>query len=376
MAPVDKQHFDITIIGAGVIGLAVAEELSRRFKDVLLLEKNDSHGQETSSRNSEVIHAGIYYPERSLKASLCVEGRKLLYEACEKRDIPFRRTGKLIVATKPEEEGVLEALLGKAQLNGVDDLLLLSGRVVHSLEPEVIASAGLLSPSTGIIDSHRLMRSLLVGAEESGATIVFRSCVTAARFDGIRYDLEVNGGEYRVSTRVVINSAGLQSDRVAALAGIDIDREGYRLKLCKGSYFSASPPPRIRHLVYPVPTPKHEGLGVHATIDLGGRVRFGPDVEYVDGIDYRADEGKRDAFHESILTYLPFLAKESLSPDMCGIRPKLQGPGEDVRDFVISEENRLGLPGWVNLVGIESPGLTACMAIAKRVSNLVQQIMG
>jgi len=376
MAPVDKHRFDITIIGAGVIGLAVAEELSRRFKDVLLLEKNDSHGQETSSRNSEVIHAGIYYPEGSLKASLCVEGRKLLYEACEKRDIPFRRTGKLIVATKPEEEGALEALLGKAQLNGVDDLLLLSGRVVHSLEQEVIASAGLLSPSTGIIDSHRLMRSLLVGAAQQGVTTALRSCVTAARFDGVLYDLEVNGGEYRVSTRVVVNSAGLQSDRVAALAGIDVDREGYRLKLCKGNYFSASPPPRIRHLVYPVPTPKHEGLGVHATIDLGGRVRFGPDVEYVDGIDYRVDEGKRDAFHESILTYLPFLAKESLSPDMCGIRPKLQGPGEDVRDFVISEESRLGFPGWVNLVGIESPGLTACMAIAKRVSNLVQQVMG
>jgi len=376
MAPVDKQHFDITIIGAGVIGLAVAEELSRRFKNVLLLEKNDSYGQETSSRNSEVIHAGIYYPEGSLKASLCVEGRKLLYETCEKRDIPFRRTGKLIVATKPEEEEALASLLGKAQLNGVDDLLLLSGRVIHSLEPEVFAEAGLLSPSTGIIDSHRLMRALLVGAMENGATTVFRSCVTAAQFDGVRYDLEVNGGEYHVSTRVVVNSAGLHSDRVAALAGIDIDRERYRLKLCKGSYFSASPPPRIRHLVYPVPMPKHEGLGVHATIDLGGRVRFGPDVEYVDGIDYRVDEGKREAFHESILTYLPLLAKESLSPDMCGIRPKLQGPGEDIRDFVICEESRLGLPGWVNLMGIESPGLTASMAIAKQVSNLVLQVMG
>ena len=184
--------------------------------------------------------------------------------------------------------------------------------------------------------------------------------------DGSRYDLEVNNGEYRVSSRVVVNSAGLQSDRLAALPGIDIDREGYRLKLCKGSYFSASPPPRLRHLVYPVPTPKHEGLGVHATIDLGGRVRFGPDVEYVDIIDYRVDEGKRDAFHESILTYLPLLAKESLNPDMSGIRPKLQGPGEDIRDFVIREESRLGLPGWVNLIGIESPGLTACLAIAKQ----------
>jgi len=376
MTSVETHHFDITVIGAGVVGLAVAEELSGRFEHVLLLEKNESHGHETSSRNSEVIHAGIYYPEGSLKASLCVEGRRLLYEACEKRGIPHKRVGKLIVATNPDEEDFLQALLWKAQINGVDDLLLLSGRVVHSLEPDVVASAGLLSPSTGIIDSHSLMRSLLAGSTGNGVTAVFRSAVTGARFDGSRHDLEVNNGEYRVSSRVVVNSAGLQSDRLAALPGIDIDREGYRLKLCKGSYFSASPPPRLRHLVYPVPTPKHEGLGVHATIDLGGRVRFGPDVQYVDGIDYRVDETKRDAFHESILTYLPLLAKESLNPDMSGIRPKLQGPGEDIRDFVIQEESRLGLPGWVNLIGIESPGLTACLAIARQVATFVRHAMG
>ncbi len=372
----ETHPFDITVIGAGVVGLAVAEELSRRCRNILLLEKNDSHGQETSSRNSEVIHAGIYYPEGSLKARLCIEGRKLLYEACEKRGIPHRRTGKLIVATNAGEEEALHGLLGKAHANGVDDMLMLSGRVVNSLEPEVFASAGLLSPSTGIIDSHSLMRALLIGAMGNGVTAVFRSCVTAAHYDGVRHDLEINGGESRVASRIVINSAGLQSDRVAALPGIDVDIEGYRLKLCKGSYFTASPPPRIRHLVYPVPTPKHEGLGVHATIDLGGRVRFGPDVEYVDAPDYRVDETKRDAFFESIATYLPMLPRESLHPDMCGIRPKLQGPGEEIRDFVISEESRLGLPGWVNLVGIESPGLTACMAIAKRVSELIRQIMG
>jgi L-2-hydroxyglutarate oxidase LhgO len=375
MTPMEIHPFNITIIGAGVVGLAIAEELSRHFDSILLLEKNESQGQETSSRNSEVIHAGIYYPEGSLKASLCVEGRKLLYEACEKRGIPHKRIGKLIVATNPAEEEALLELQAKAQNNGVDDLLFLSGRVVHSLEPDVIASAGLLSPSTGIIDSHSLMRALLAGSTGNGVTAVFRSAVTGARFDGSRYDLEVNNGEYRVSSRIVVNSAGLQSDRMAGLPGIDIDRAGYRLKLCKGSYFSASPPPRLRHLVYPVPTPKHEGLGVHATIDLGGRVRFGPDVEYVDVIDYRVDEGKRDAFHASILTYLPLLAKESLNPDMCGIRPKLQGPGEDIRDFVIQEESRLGLPGWVNLIGIESPGLTACLAIAKKVAHLIEPLM-
>jgi L-2-hydroxyglutarate oxidase LhgO len=371
----EHHSFDITIIGAGVVGLAIAEELSRHFKEILLLEKNESQGQETSSRNSEVIHAGIYYPAGSLKASLCLEGNKLLYDACEKRGIPHRRIGKLIVATSPDEEEALWALQGKAERNGVDDLLRLSGKVIRSLEPSVFATSGLLSPSTGIIDSHSLMRSLLVGATENGVTAVFRSCLTAVQFDGDRYDLEINGGEYRVASRVVVNSAGLQSDRVAAMTGIDLERERYRLKPCKGSYFSMSPSPGIRHLVYPVPAPKHEGLGVHATIDLGGRVRFGPDVEYVENIDYLVDEGKRDAFYESILKYLPGISRESLSPDMCGIRPKLQGPGEDIRDFVIQEEGRLGLPRWVNLIGIESPGLTACIAIARHVAAAVGQAM-
>ncbi len=371
-----KRHsFDITVIGAGVVGLAITEELSRHFRNILLLEKNESHGQETSSRNSEVIHAGIYYPAGSLKASLCLEGKRLLYDACEKRGIPHRRIGKLIVATSPDEEEALWALQGKAEQNGVDDLLRLSDKVVRSLEPSVFATSGLLSPSTGIIDSHSLMRALLVGTTDNGVTAVFRSCLTAVQFDGNRYDLEINGGEYRVASRVVVNSAGLQSDRVAAMAGIDLERERYRLKPCKGSYFSISPSPGLRHLVYPVPAPKHEGLGVHATIDMGGRVRFGPDVEYVESIDYRVDEGKGDAFYESILKYLPGITRESLSPDMCGIRPKLQGPGEDIRDFVIQEENRLGLPRWVNLIGIESPGLTACLAIARHVADIVRQAM-
>jgi L-2-hydroxyglutarate oxidase LhgO len=371
----ERHRFDITIIGAGAVGLAIAEELSSRHRNILLVEKNEGHGQETSSRNSEVIHAGIYYPDGSLKASLCVEGRKLLYEVCRRREIPHRQIGKIIVATRADEEEALQALQRKAERNGVDDLLWLSGRVVRSLEPEVFATAGLLSPSTGIIDSHSLMRALLIGASGNGVTCVFRSRVTGAHYDGDRHELEINDGESRVASRVVINSAGLQSDCVAALPGIDVDLEGYRLKLCKGSYFSASPPPRIRHLVYPAPPPRHEGLGVHATLDLGGRVRFGPDVEYIDAIDYGVDEGKGDAFYESILTYLPGIRRESLNPDMCGIRPKLQGPGEDIRDFVIQEESRLGLPGWINLIGIESPGLTACIAIARHVARLVEQAL-
>ncbi len=371
----ERLNFNITIIGAGVVGLAIAEALASRYPGVLLIERNTGPGEETSSRNSEVIHAGLYYPDDSLKASLCLEGRRMLYDRCDRRGIPFRRIGKIVVSTEESEEAVLQELSRKGERNGVDDLLMLSGRVVRSLEPDVLATAGMLSPSTGIIDSHRLMQSFLAGAWEGGARVAFRSGVTAIDRNGSGYELDINDGEYRVRSRIVVNSAGLQSDHIAAMAGIDIDREAYRLKLCKGSYFYASPAPKLRHLVYPVPTPRHEGLGVHATLDLGGRVRFGPDVEYVTGIGYSVDESKGDAFHAAIQRYLPFLGRECLHPDLSGIRPKLQGPGEEVRDFVIREESRLGLAGWVNLIGIESPGLTASPAIANRVAELVKQII-
>ena len=364
----EKHHFNITIIGAGVVGLAIAEELSRHYKEILLLEKNESQGQETSSRNSEVIHAGIYYPEGSLKASLCVEGRKLLYEACEKRGIPYKRIGKLIVATNPDEEESLQGLQAKAQNNGVDDLLFLSGRVVHSLEPDVMASAGLLSPSTGIIDSHSLMRALLAGATDNGVTAVFRSCRHGR---ALRRQSATNWrsttANILVASRVVVNCAGLQSDCVAALPGIDVDLEGYRLKLCKGSYFAASPAPRIRHLVYPVPTPKHEGLGVHATLDLGGRVRFGPDVEYVDVVDYRVDEGKRDAFHASIITYLPG-PREGVSPPRHVRHPaQAPGPGRGHPGFRhLARRAAWGFPAGSTSSGSNRRGLRPALPLRSR----------
>ncbi len=369
MTPIDS--LNITVIGAGVVGLSIAEALSTNYKRVLLIEKNDGFGKETSSRNSEVIHAGIYYPHGFLKAFLCTEGNRLLYNLCKDRNIPHKRIGKLIVAVNDEECACLENIKRHAEENGVSDLTLLGKKQCLTLEPEVRARAAIYSPSTGIIDSHSLMRSFLLSAESSGAVIAFHSKVTAIRAENGIYEVETNGGEYRFRTRVIVNSGGLYSDSIAAMAGIDIDRHGYRLKYCKGNYFSASPSPKLRHLVYPVPPENTESLGIHATLDLSNRVKFGPDSQYIDQIEYSVDEGRRKSFYQSIRNYLPGIKPEYLHPDMCGIRPKLQGPGEAYRDFIIKDERDIGYPGLINLIGIESPGLTSCAAIARYVNALV-----
>ena len=365
-------RMDITIIGTGVVGLAIAETLSARYKNILVLEKNGGYGQETSSRNSEVIHAGIYYPTGSQKALLCLAGNRLLYEACKKRNIPHQRIGKLIVATDSQEAEILREKKRLAEANGVEGLAFLSRKEIAEMEPDVRAIEALFSPSTGIIDSHALMRSFFVNAKASGATFAFHSELTAVHYNGRDYEIESNGGEFRFATRILINSAGLHSDRIASLAGMDIEKAGYRLKYCKGSYFAASPSPKLKHLVYPVPTKHNEGLGVHATLDLGGRVRFGPDVEYVSQLNYDIDENKVESFYPAIKAYLPKIRRQDLHPDMSGIRPKLQGPGEPVRDFVIKEEAAAGLPGLINLIGIESPGLTSCLSIARLVASFTE----
>jgi len=367
--------FNITIVGAGVIGLAIAEELSAKYDHVLVVEKNTGFGQETSSRNSEVIHAGIYYPSGFLKAVFCTEGNRLLYEACRKRNIPHKRLGKLIVATDDDECQELEDIRKHAEQNDVDDLTLLGRRQVRSLEPEVNANAALFSPSTGIIDSHSLMRSFCVNAETNGATFAFLSEVTAIHAENGTYELETNSGEYRFRTRVLVNSAGLYSDRIASLAGIDIDQKDYRLKYCKGNYFSMSPAAKLNHLVYPVPPKNTETLGTHATLDMGNRVKFGPDSQYISEIEYSIDESRKDSFYRSIQKYLPGISMDSLHPDMCGIRPKLQGPGEPYRDFIMRDEKDSGFPGLINLIGMESPGLTSCIAISRYVSSLVEPYM-
>ena len=365
-------RFDITIIGAGIIGLAIAEALSARYDNVLLVEKRETFGQETSSRNSEVIHAGIYYPPDFLKAGFCREGNRDLYKRCVERGIPHRRIGKLIVAVTDDEGEELWKIKEQASRNGVTDLSFLSNGDIAHREPHIRVKESLFSPSTGIINSHALMYSFLLGAQSQGAVIVFNTEITAVDFDGSTYELETNGGEYRFKTDILVNSAGLFADRIAALVGIDIDKAGYRLKYCKGNYFSASPSPKLQHLVYPVPPGDKEGLGIHATLDLGGRVRFGPDVEYINSLDYIVNEDRRDCFHRAISRYIPHIKRETLHPDMCGIRPKLQAPGEGYRDFNISEESERGFPRRINLLGIESPGLTACIPIARHVFSLVE----
>jgi L-2-hydroxyglutarate oxidase LhgO len=368
-----KESVDVAIIGAGVVGLAIAEALAVKNRRVVVLEKNDSFGQETSSRNSEVIHAGIYYPKGFLKSSLCLKGNRLLYAWCEKHRVPHRRIGKLIVATNEEECADLERIKITAEDNGVEKLEYLGQAQLQRQEPEVNALAALFSPSTGIIDTHRLMKTLLMSAEGKDAIITYRSEVTAIHFDGSAWDMEINNGEYRISAKNLINSAGLHADRIAAFAGIDIDAAGYRLKPCKGNYFTASPAPKINHLIYPVPVKNNVGLGIHATLDLSGRVRFGPDSRYLsDGQarDYAVDEDLKPVFHESIHKYLPKVSIDDLSPDMCGIRPKIQGPGDPAMDFIIREECDRGLPGLINLIGIESPGLTACLAIGEYIKKM------
>jgi L-2-hydroxyglutarate oxidase LhgO len=364
----------LTIVGAGVVGLALAARLARRFPELILLERRERHGSETSSRNSEVIHAGMYYPTGSLKARLCVLGNRRLYEICERHELPHRRCGKLIVATQQEEVAALERILAIGTANGVE-LQLLTGAEARALEPHVPSVAALLSPNTGIVNAHALMDCLLASATSQGATFQPATEVVSIERDGASYRLGVRTGGVAESftSERVINAAGLECDSVAALAGIDVDAAGYRLHYCKGSYFSvaSSKAKLVSRLVYPVPSPI--SLGVHALPDLSGRLKFGPDAEYLSGreLDYRVDEKKRAAFAASVRRLVPEIAEEDLTPDMAGIRPKLQKHGEPMRDFVIREEVDRGLPGFYDLIGIESPGLTASPAIAEHVAGLL-----
>jgi len=369
---------NVAIIGAGMVGLAVAAEVARLEQGVFVLEKNETFGLETSSRNSEVIHAGIYYPEGSLKARLCVEGNPLLYEFCRKYGVDHRTPGKIIVASDDSEVGKLEDLYALGHRNGVDDLRLLSGDEVKRLEPNVRAVAGMLSPSTGILDVHALMRALRGVARERGADTVYDTEVIGIARAGTGYGVEIRDreGTSTIHAGVVVNSAGLHSDRVAALAGIDVARAGYQLHYCKGEYFSLNWPdgPPVSRLVYPLP--ERAGTGVHVTPAMDGRVRLGPNTIYVDELDYSVDDTDQERFYQSVRRFLPGIRLEDLAPEMAGVRPKLQGPDDDIRDFVIAHEEERGLPGLINLVGIESPGLTACIAIGRYVAGMVRAILG
>lgn len=364
----DEYSYPCAVIGAGVVGLAVARELALRGMEVIVLEAEELIGSHTSSRNSEVIHAGIYYPVGSLKARLCVRGRELLYRYCEERQLPHRRCGKLIVSTDEAQVVELAALQAKAHANGVHDLEWLDARQVAELEPEVRAVAGLLSPSTGILDSHQLMLSLQGEAEAAGALVALNSPVVAGQLNEQGVLLEIGGASpSRLQVRYLINATGLWAPQLAGrLQGFPQSMVP-TAHFAKGHYFSLAARAPFQRLVYPIPEPG--GLGVHVTLDMAGQVRFGPDVEWVAAIDYQVDAARGERFYEAIRRYWPGLPDGALQPAYAGIRPKISGPGESAADFLIQGPAEHGIPRLVNLFGIESPGLTSCLALAQDVAD-------
>ncbi len=359
-----------------MVGLAVAAAAARAGHAVALLERHDAFGRETTSRNSEVIHAGLYYPPDSLKAELCVAGRERLYARCAREGLPHRKLGKLVVACDAAERGALETLRSNGEACGAGALAVVDRAALARLEPAVRGVAALWSPESGIVDAHALCLSLAAEAEREGALLALRHSVVAAdpRGGSVLEVRDPGGERFALRAERVVNAAGLEGDRIAALAGVRVEERALRLRLCKGDYFALAPGHRLdlHHLVYPVPARAGTGagLGVHATLDLGGRIRFGPDTEYVEAPDYRVDPGKAEHFARAIRRYLPGLRAEDLAPDYAGVRPKLAGPGEGFRDFSIEQPPET--PGWVHLIGIESPGLTAALAIGERVAGLLQ----
>ncbi len=384
--------YEFAVIGAGIVGLAIAAELAPRGP-LLVLDKAWKFGQSTSSHNSEVVHAGLYYTPGSLKAKLCVEGNRLIRELAAQDHFGFSAVGKYIVATTDDEIAYLTWLKSNADANGVANLLWASPDELSDQEPGINAVAALFSPTTAILDSHGLMAHFKTQAEQSGADFVFNAEVIGIDISppvggGVRgggisgsegYQLTIrdtDGSEMTVTAECVINSAGLDADRIAALAGLDIAALDLELHWTRGFYYSLehSASLGIRHLVYPVPDTALKSLGVHATIDLQGSVRFGPTAEYMAtrSEDYSVTDAGTGRVAESISRYLRrSIQPHELAPVMAGIRPKLTRPGEPARDFYIQEESARGLPGFVNLIGIESPGLTASPAIAKYVATLI-----
>jgi len=356
---------ECVVVGAGVVGLAVARALAVAGREVVILEAEDAIGTHTSSRNSEVIHAGIYYPKGSLKARACVEGRRLLYAYCEAHGVPIRRCGKLIVATSEGQIGELKEIQRKARENGVADVVEISAAEAMRLEPALHCVAALHSPSTGIIDSHALMLAYLGDAEDAGAMLGLRSSLVGVLLKEGKFELKVTGAD-PVRCHILVNSAGIRAPSVAALIeGFPRERippEYY----AKGNYYSLAGRPPFSRLVYPVPEPG--GLGVHVTLDLAGQARFGPDVEWVERPDYTVDPRRAERFYAAIRRYWPALSDGALAPGYAGIRPKISGPREPAADFLIQGPAEHGVPGLVNLFGIESPGLTASLALADDVA--------
>jgi L-2-hydroxyglutarate oxidase LhgO len=365
------ESVDAVVVGAGVVGLAIARALARSGRETIILEAEDIIGSGISSRNSEVIHAGIYYPKGSLKAVLCVAGRKALYAYCDAHNVPHRRCGKLIVATDAEQRARLENILAAARANGVDDIALIEPEEAMRLEPALFCTGALISPSTGIVDSHALMLSLLGEAEAHGAMIAYGSKVTGGSVEsGIVIDVAGADGTMRLAPRLLVNCAGLGAqDIVSSLVGLPPETIP-TLSYAKGNYFTLAGRAPFSRLIYPVP--ERGGLGVHLTLDLGGQAKFGPDVEWVERPNYDVDPARAERFYAAIRTYWPALADGALLPGYAGIRPKL--PAADAAaDFVIQGPETHGVDGLINLYGIESPGLTASLAIADYVAEIARR---
>lgn len=378
IAPTEEP--DVVVIGAGIVGLATAAALGPLVGRAFVVERHGTFGQETSSRSSEVVHGGLYYPPGSAKGELCLEGAALVHERAARLGLPLARLGKVVVAAEAAEVPRVEALFDSARRLGARDLELWSRARLAAEEPRVRGEAALFSPWTAVVDSVELMRSFLVEAKGAGVEVAFRHELFGLEpAAGGRWLLGLRGpdGEaFEVKARIVVNAAGLGSDRVAAMAGIDVEAAGYALHPCKGDYFSVRPSAvrGVRRLVYPLPEANERGLGVHLTFDVGGGARLGPDATYVERTTgYAVDPAKAAAFLAAGRRLLPWLEEGDLAPERSGIRPKLAGPGERARDFVIRHEADRGLPGLVDLVGIESPGLTSAPAIARRVASLLAE---
>jgi L-2-hydroxyglutarate oxidase LhgO len=360
------ENVDCVVVGAGVVGLAVARALALAGREVIVLEAAEAIGTETSSRNSEVIHAGIYYPKGSLMARACVEGRRKLYAYCREHDVPHRNCGKLIVATNAQEDDMLASIQGRAEANGVEGMRVLTAAEARALEPNLQCTSALFSPATGIIDSHTYMLALQGDAEAHGAMIAFHSPMLGGRVTAAGIEVDVGGAEpMQLRTRLLVNSAGLHAPGLARkIAGMPSDRVPAAY-YAKGNYFTLSGRSPFSRLIYPVPVPG--GLGVHITIDMGGQAKFGPDVEWIPSIDYSVDPHRADKFYAAVRKYWPALKDGALQPGYAGIRPKIVPQGAPAQDFTITGPADHGVPGLIHLFGIESPGLTASLALGEHV---------
>ncbi len=366
--------YKIIIIGAGVVGLAIAYELSKYHKNIAVIEKWHHFGEETSSRNSEVIHAGIYYPKDSLKAKLCVEGNESIYNFADKYSIPYKKCGKLIVASSNNEFDTLELIFNNANQIGARNLKILNQKETNKYESNINATASILSPSSGIIDSHSLMQTLEALSINNQVDFIYNYEVSNIHYNNNwKIKVKQNEEEFEIESEILINSAGLSSDKIAEMVGININEKKYNLHYAKGHYFKLSSKydNYVKKLIYPVPPKNTTGLGIHVTLDLGGALKLGPDVHYLDEnkIDYSFQDGLKQKFHTAVSSYLKNINIDDINQDYTGIRPKLQQKGEPQRDFIIQkEENYKDL---INLIGIESPGLTCSLEIGNYVRNLI-----